>query len=87
MTFYHNSFTRQSSMLSMDMQAWPGRTYRYLQVPHVYCFGHGLSYVTFRYAGLLLRQIPSGNDTSTWLAHVDVTNTGEPLLSSSRMAA
>ena len=87
MTFYHDSFTRQSSMLSMDMQAWPGRTYQYLQVPQVYCFGHGLSYVTFQYAGLLLPQIPSGNDTSTWLARVDVTNTGKPLQISSRMPA
>ena len=79
MTFYHNSFTRQSSMLSMDMQAWPGRTYRYLQVPCIYCFGQGLSYVKFQYAGLLLEEVSSGNDTLTWLAQVDVANTGEPL--------
>ena len=87
MTFYHDSFTRQSSMLSMDMQAWPGRTYRYLQVPHVYSFGHGLSYVTFQYAGLLLRQVSSDNNASTWLAQVDVTNTGEPPQPSSHRAA
>ena len=32
MTFYHNNFTQQSLMSSMDMRAWPGRTYRFLQV-------------------------------------------------------
>ena len=83
MTFYHDNFTRQSSMLSMDMQAWPGRTYRYLQVPHLYCFGHGLSYVTFQYAGLLVEQDPTGNDATTWLARVNVTNTGGALQPSS----
>lgn len=31
-TFYHNNFTQQSLMSSMDMRAWPGRTYRFLQV-------------------------------------------------------
>ena len=51
------------------------------------CTSAGLSYVTFQYAGLLLAQDPSGSDTSTWLARVDVTNTGEPLQFSSSMAA
>ena len=31
-TFCHNNFTQQSLMSSMDMRAWPGRTYRFLQV-------------------------------------------------------
>lgn len=57
---------------SYDMR---GRTYRFFRGQPLYPFGHGLSYTTFRYAGLrasapLLR----AGDTVT--VSVDVTNTG-----------
>lgn len=40
----------QADFHSMDMRAWPGKTYRFLQVPPLYPFGHGLSYTAFDYA-------------------------------------
>mmetsp|Transcript_20723 Transcript_20723/g.52624 ORF Transcript_20723/g.52624 Transcript_20723/m.52624 type:complete len:939 (-) Transcript_20723:211-3027(-) len=50
----HNNYTEQSHMSDMSMRKWPGRTYRYLQVPPLFEFGHGLSYARVTYANLAL---------------------------------
>lgn len=47
-----NNYTAQSAFGDMSMRRWPGRTHRYLQVPVLYPFGHGLSFASFRYSGM-----------------------------------
>ncbi len=53
-----------------------GRTYRYFEGKPLYPFGHGLSYTTFSYSGLMLprKALKAGDPLS---AEVAVTNTGE----------
>eukprot|EP00884_Botryococcus_braunii_P013666 jgi/Botrbrau1/222/Bobra.0022s0201.1 len=71
-TFYYNNYTEQMPMLEMDMTAGPGRTYRYLKVPVLYPFGHGLSYTTFTYSDLTVaREGPLSYSVS-----LNVSNTG-----------
>jgi beta-glucosidase len=56
--------------------AMKGRTYRYFEGKPLYPFGHGLSYTTFSYSGLMLpRKALKAGDPLT--AEVTVTNTGE----------
>jgi beta-glucosidase len=52
-----------------------GRTYRFFAGQPLYPFGHGLSYTTFRYAGLRT-SAPAIRDGDTVTVSVDVTNTG-----------
>ena len=55
--------------------AMKGRTYRYFEGKPLYPFGHGLSYTTFSYSGLMLPQkaLKAGDPLT---AEVTVTNTG-----------
>lgn len=67
----------QISMADMRMRPYPGRTHRFLQVPVLYPFGHGLSYATFQHA--LAAQPGAGAasavPSSDWLdVKVNVTN-------------
>jgi beta-glucosidase len=56
--------------------AMKGRTYRYFEGKPLYPFGHGLSYTTFSYSGLMLprKALKAGDPLTT---EVTVTNTGE----------
>ncbi|WP_151733241.1 glycoside hydrolase family 3 protein [Paenibacillus tengchongensis] len=55
-----------------------GRTYQYFTGEPLYPFGHGLSYSSFRYDGLVLdrEQMTAGEDSGIGLT-VTVTNTGD----------
>jgi beta-glucosidase len=55
--------------------AMSGRTYRYLEKPPLYAFGHGLSYTTFRYANLKVTpaEVEAGKDVTI---SIDVENSG-----------
>lgn len=56
------------------MTAGPGRTYRYLKVPVLYPFGHGLSYTTFTYSNLTVESSGPGE----YQVALHVSNTGAP---------
>ena len=70
-TFYAaDSDLRPFSDYSME-----GRTYRYFQGKALFAFGHGLSYTTFRYAGMELSS-PSVDAGGTVAVRVTLENTG-----------
>lgn len=70
-TFY----TSVTDLPAFDEYAMAGRTYRFFTGTPLYAFGHGLSYTTFRYAGLRTSASSIGA-TDTLTVRVDVTNTG-----------
>ena len=64
-------------MSDMDMRAWPGRTHRYVQVPVLYPFGHGLSYNKYSYDNLVILQSNLEDSEQGLHAAVQVTNQGD----------
>ena len=72
-SWYYQSYAEQVPMTSYRMRPFPGRTHRYLQVPVLYPFGHGLSYTTFAYS----KPAVVKTSATTWKASVTVTNKGE----------
>ena len=71
----------QIAMDDMRMRPWPGRTHRFLQVPALYPFGHGLSYSHFEYSRLaaspLVGPASDSDGGGTGLeVSVDVQNAG-----------
>ena len=67
----------QVKMSDMDMRGFPGRTHRFLQVPVLYPFGHGLSYTTWNYSQLSSSVINQENGRVAIQASVLLKNTGE----------
>ena len=56
----------------MDFDLTKGRTYWFAKARPLFCFGHGLSYTSFKYGRL---QVSDGAD-GVFRVSVDVTNTG-----------
>lgn len=71
-TFY----TGVDQLPSFDDYSMKGRTYRYFEGKPLFPFGHGLSYTTFRYRNLKLKNstIHAGDALT---AEVEITNTGK----------
>lgn len=61
----------------MCVRCLAGRTYRHLQVPVLYPFGHGLSYTTFEYWGLQIKHSMPFGGASQYAASVRLRNTGK----------
>jgi beta-glucosidase len=64
-TIYAANYTDQIKATDMGMRRFPGRTYRYLQVPPLFPFGYGMSYAEFRYLSMSLSTtiLRRGNDS------------------------
>ena len=60
----------------MDYDIRHGRTYMYFKGVPLYSFGYGLSYTTFKFAGLRT-SAPTLSRTGELAVSVDVTNTGK----------
>lgn len=71
-TWYFNNYTTQQSPMSMSMSAWPGRTYKYTQVPVLFPFGYGLSYARFVYSKLAAQR----SGPAAFAVQVSLENTG-----------
>ena len=54
-----------------------GRTYRHLQVPVLYRFGHGLSYTTFEYSGLQIKHSMPFGGPLQYAVSLRLRNTGK----------
>ena len=75
MTMYYSNFTQISSMIEMNMNVSPGKTYKYFEDNVIFPFGYGLSYTRF---------IFSMNNSSTmnvdplqqWNFKLNITNIG-----------
>ncbi|KAK9837275.1 hypothetical protein WJX81_002841 [Elliptochloris bilobata] len=79
-TFYYRNYTDQISAAEMDMVRWPGRTHRYVKVPVIYPFGHGLSYTEWRYSGLQAtprRHPGAASSAQSYNVSVMLTNAGD----------
>ncbi len=59
----------------LDYNLRHGRTYMYMKEKPLYPFGYGLSYTSFKYAGLKMNAATMGKDGAVSVT-VDVTNTG-----------
>jgi beta-glucosidase len=66
-TFYRAT----TDLLAFDNYAMKGRTYRFFSGKALWAFGHGLSYTTFEYRNVQVRQTKEQVQVS-----LDVTNTG-----------
>lgn len=79
-TWYRAAFINESSMLSMDMRAGLGRTYRFYRGDPLWRFGDGLSYTTFevewRNESTALR-VGQAHVAETVRMQATVTNTGK----------
>lgn len=65
----------QIAATDMHMRTWPGRTYRFLQVPALFDFGFGLSYSTFEYGNLKVSQVHNDGQRQ-WKVTARCRNTG-----------
>eukprot|EP00943_MAST-04B_sp_MAST-4B-sp1_P003116 g3116.t1 len=69
-TMYYKNYTDEIEATDMSMRTYPGRTYKFIQVPVLFPFGYGLSYTKFQYTNLsILRR----NDASSTLLDVSFT--------------
>ena len=85
MTMYHKNYTDEIEATNMNMRTYPGRTYKFVQVPVLFPFGFGLSYTKFQYDSLSIskrREMPlHGSNYLAEASFVDVSfiirNVGE----------
>ncbi|MBC7886290.1 MAG: glycoside hydrolase family 3 C-terminal domain-containing protein [Ferruginibacter sp.] len=70
-TFYRS----ENDIPAFENYDMKGRTYRFFEGNALYGFGYGLSYTTFAYANLILKEVHSTGETFS--LSVDVTNTGK----------
>jgi len=80
-TIYPSEYTTQIKMTEMEMDVWPGRSYRYYTGPVVYPFGYGISLTSFRLENM---SCPSHYtfqtekvDSKSLVYSVKVVNTGD----------
>ena len=53
-TIYFSNYTKEIEATNMNMRIYPGRTYKFVQVPVLFEFGYGLSYTKFQYNALTI---------------------------------
>ena len=74
-TWYFQNYTTQIAASDMRMGSWPGRTYKYTQVPVLFPFGYGLSYATLLYRDFSVESHPEDGQIA-FDAKVTVENEG-----------
>ena len=81
-TTYFSNYTAMIKASDMRMRVWPGRTYRFVQVPVLYEFGYGLSYSKFQYGAPVVAPIRArrghgaGGQSTPRTVSVMVSNVG-----------